>query len=177
MKRTFEQRECYVNCAEHLLNSQNVNIMFETETDRWTDDEWSAFFKQIKEFGFNTFNIWIPPTLVVPGEGRDKAVKSINRIVKRAHGEGLKFLAAIIVNTIGGEWYFACPNDKVDREKILEFWRYYAENLEDIDYLSIFPGDPGGCNRNDCNHVTYLELALELTNMIKSIIYGLMKMR
>ena len=46
--RSFEQRECYVNCAEHLLNGQNVNIMFEDAGQRWTDEEWRAFFRQLK---------------------------------------------------------------------------------------------------------------------------------
>ncbi len=167
MGRSFEQRECYVNCAEHLLNSQNVNIMFENAGQRWTDDEWRAFFKQLKVFGFTTFETWLPPTLAVPGERRDVAIKRINEMISLAHEEGLEFHVTICVNTIGGEWYFACPNDVSDRAKILEFWIYYAKYLKGVDYITIFSGDPGGCNRNGCDHNTFLELCLELIDLVK----------
>ena len=167
--RSFAQRECYVNCAEHLLNGQNVNIMFEDAGQRWTDEEWRAFFKQLKAFGYTTFMIWLPPTLAVPGKRRDFAIARINEVITFAHAEDLEFHAIVGVNIIGGEWYFACPNDPKDKAKILEFWEYYARNLKGVDYISIFSGDPGGCNRNGCNHVTFLELCLELIELIKGI--------
>ena len=167
MNREFKLRQCYVNCAEHLLNSQNVNIMYDDAPEIWSKDEWSAFFHELKAFGFTCFNLWIPPTLVVKGERRDRAVKILDSIGCSAHGEGLEFQVEMCANTIGGEWYFACPNDKADRERILEFWQYYTDNLKNVDYIKIGAGDPGGCNRNGCDHNTYLELALEIYKMIK----------
>jgi len=35
------------------------------------------------------------------------------------------------------------------------------------DIIGIFPGDPGGCNRNGCNHETFVDLALEITGVVK----------
>ncbi len=169
MKRSFEQRECYVNSAEHLLNAWNVNIMFENAGQRWCDEEWKAFFVQLKAFGFTTFKTWLPPTLAVPGERRDFAIQRLNKVIELAHEVGLEVHFTICANTIGGEWYFACPNDEKDKAKIIEFWDYYAHNLKNVDYITIGAGDPGGCNRNGCNHVTFLELSLELINRIKSI--------
>lgn len=169
MARTFERRECYVNCAEHLLNSQNVNVMFEHASHQWSRAEWKAFFHQISVFGFNLFSVWVPPTLVVAGPRRTYAIKTLNMMIACAHEENLEFQTLFSVNTFGGEWYFACPNDPVDKARIMEFWRYYAESLVDVDYMAIFPGDPGGCNRNDCDHTTFLALAAEIAKMIKEI--------
>ncbi|MBP3391200.1 MAG: hypothetical protein J6L76_00250 [Clostridia bacterium] len=167
MARTFERRECYVNCAEHLLNRENVNIMFEQASQQWSREEWKAFFRQIFAFGYTDFSVWIPPTLADPGTRRTNATKTINMMIECAHEEGLKFQAMLSVNTFGGEWYFACPNDPKDKARILECWRYYARSLKDVDYWGLFPGDPGGCNRNGCTHITFLELSLEICAIIK----------
>jgi hypothetical protein len=37
--------------------------------------------------------------------------------------------------------------------------------LAGTDIVGIFPGDPGGCNRHGCTHATFVELALELTDI------------
>jgi len=39
--------------------------------------------------------------------------------------------------------------------------------LAGTDIIGIFPGDPGGCNRNGCNHETFVDLSLELIDIIK----------
>lgn len=167
MTPAYTIRSCYVNCAEHLLNSRNVNILFENAPGHWTDEEWRDFFREIRAFGFNDFHIWIPPTLVVPGKARDRAADTLARLMKICREEGLTFHPMLCVNTIGGEWYFACPSLPSDRARILSFWRYYARALAGADYLEIFAGDPGGCNRNGCNHITYIELAAEIAALIK----------
>lgn len=167
MARTFARRECYVNCAEHLLNRENVNIMFDHASQQWSRGEWKAFFRQIRAFGYTVFSVWIPPTLADPGPKRTYATKTLNMMIECAHEEALEFQAMFSVNTFGGEWYFACPNDPQDKARILEFWHYYATSLKNVDYMAIFPGDPGGCNRNGCDHTTFLNLALEISGMIK----------
>lgn len=173
MNETYKLRTCYVNFAEHLQNSWNVNFMYNDAPGMWSDKEWSAFFKEIKAFGFTNFQFWIPPTLVKPGEDRANAIKPLNEVIRLCHGEGITVNPLITVNTIGAEWYFACPNDKEDRKRIFEFWEFYAENLKGVDIFTIFPGDPGGCNRNGCNHNTYLELSAELVKMLKEKIPGI----
>ena len=168
MKESYLLRTCYVNFAEHLQNTWNVNLLYEDAPGIWTDAEWTAFFTELKAFGFTNFQFWIPPTLCKVGEGREKAVKKLSEIIRICHTAGLTANPLIPINTIGAEWYFACPNDAEDRMKIFEFWSYFSEHLSGADIFTIFPGDPGGCNRNGCNHNTFIELAAELAHMLKS---------
>ena len=167
MNEYYKLRTCYVNFAEHLQNSWNVNFIYNDAPGVWNEKEWKSFFRQIKAFGFNNFQFWIPPTLVKVGEARTNAIEQFKMIIEYCHSENITANPLITINTIGAEWYFACPNDKEDKAKIMEFWTFYAENLKDADIFTIFPGDPGGCNRNGCNHNTYLELSAELAFMIK----------
>ncbi len=169
----YKLRTCYVNCAEHLLNSQNVNILFDDAGGKWTESQWLSFFKEIQAFGFNNFQIWIPPTLCAKGERRERSAKYLNKILDLCHKCGLTFNVLLAANTIGSKWYFACPNCEKERADILEFWRFWAENLSAADIYTIFPGDPGGCNRNGCNHITFIELAAEIANMLKSVRSGI----
>ena len=157
-----------MNFAEHLQNSWNVNFMYSYAPGTWTESDWTAFIREIKAFGFNNFQFWIPPTLCKVGSERDDAVSNLNLIINICHKEGIYANPLIAVNTIGAEWYFACPNDTEDRKKILEFWAFYAEKLNNPDIFTIFPGDPGGCNRNDCDHNTFIELAAEILEILKS---------
>ena len=165
-KPVFEHRTCYVNFAEHLQNSWNANLLYPNAPGVWPDADWRAFFVQLREFGYTNFQFWIAPTIVVPGKARDEAAASIRNIIEIAHAQGIKVNPAFTANTIGAGWYYACPNDAADRERILEFWDYYATNLKDADIYGIAPGDPGGCNRNGCDHVTFIELALEISELI-----------
>ena len=146
MEACYKLRTCYVNFAEHLQNLWNVNFMYADAPGTWTKDDWTAFISEIKAFGFNNFQIWIPPTLCKVGKDRDEAVKNLNLIIDICHKEGIYANPLIAVNTIGAEWYFACPNDPEDRKKIIQFWTFYAEKLNNPDIFTIFPGDPGGCN-------------------------------
>ena len=166
-KAAFKHRTCYVNFAEHLQNYWNVNFIYHNAPGKWSNDDWKSFFNQIKEFGYNNFQFWIPPTLYESGAIRDNAVNSICDLMKTAKEIGIKFNPLITVNTIGAQWHLACPNDPADRVKIIEFWDFYSKKLAGADIFTIFPGDPGGCNRNGCDHVTYIELCVELSRLIK----------
>lgn len=163
----YTLRTCYVNFAEHLQNAWNVNFIYQDAPGTWSEADWKAFFKEIRTFGYTNFQFWIPPTLVVPGKQRDAAAVQFQNIMKYCHAEGLTANPMLAVNTIGAEWYFACPNCKEDRARIMEFWQFYADRLRDADIFTIFPGDPGGCNRNGCDHNTFLTLAAELAHMLK----------
>lgn len=163
----FEMRTCYVNFAEHLQNAWNVNFLYEGAEGEWSKEDWRLFFRQIKAFGYTDFQCWIPPTLCKKGADRDRAAGSLAALLPLCHGEGLTFHVLMAANTIGVEWFFACPNLPRERHRILEFWSYYADLLRDADYFTVFPGDPGGCNRNGCDHTTFLRLAAEIAWMIK----------
>jgi hypothetical protein len=167
----FSHRACYVNFAEHLQNAWNPNMFFPGAPNSWTRGEWGRFLGYIKACGFSCFEYWVAPTLfdrpALQGGGiyADFAA-TLRMVTEEAHAVGLqtKYIAA--VNTIGPEWYFACPNDAADKALIRDLWRHWARELAGTDIVGIFPGDPGGCNRNGCTHETFVELALELTGVI-----------
>ncbi|MHB9132642.1 MAG: hypothetical protein ACYDBB_16355 [Armatimonadota bacterium] len=168
---TFSHRSCYVNFAEHLQNAWNPNMFFPGAPNIWTHEEWGRFLTYIKACGFSCFEYWVPPTLfdrpALDGDGiYANFADTLRMITEEAHARGVqtKYIAA--VNTIGPEWYFACPNATADKALILNLWRHWARELKGTDIVGIFPGDPGGCNRNGCTHETFVELALELTEVI-----------
>ena len=142
MKEIYTHRTCYVNFAEHLQNTWNVNLLYEDAPGIWTEAEWEAFFKELKAFGFTNFQFWIPPTLCKPGEQRNKAIRQLNMIIHKCHQAELTVNPFIAVNTIGAEWYFACPNDPEDRKRILEIWEFFADNLTEADIVLYFPEIP-----------------------------------
>jgi hypothetical protein len=168
----FSHRALYVNFAEHLQNAWNPNLYFPGAPNRWSTEDWRGFFCMLKAFGFTCFEYWVPPTLFHPdalaGAKRQADFAATMREVNAlAHDAGLQAKYICAVNTIGAEWFFACPNDPDQRRLILDLWRHWARELANADIVGIFPGDPGGCNRNGCTHETFLELALELCAVIK----------
>ncbi|MHB1461024.1 MAG: hypothetical protein ACYC1M_07085 [Armatimonadota bacterium] len=171
-KPFYTHRSCYVNFAEHLQNSWNVNMLYPQAPNRWGLEDWRQFLTMIKAFGYNCFEYWIPPTMfqeaALTGEGRyGMFADTMRRVTELAHELGLKTKAGAIPNCLGADWYFACPNDKADHERIMKLWSHWCQQLSGTDIITIFPGDPGGCNRNGCDHETFIELALNLTEVTR----------
>ncbi len=168
----FSHRACYVNFAEHLQNKWNPNLYYPDAPNQWSEADWRAFFRMLKAFGFNIFEYWLPPTLMDrPAlEGASVQVnfaRTMRRVTALAHEAGLRVKFIVAVNTIGPGWTFACPNAPAERKLVLDLWRHWLRELPETDIVGIFPGDPGGCNRNGCTHETYVELALELCGLIQ----------
>lgn len=169
----FQHRACYVNFAEHLQNTWNPNLYYPGAPNRWTLEEWRQYFVMLRAFGFTCFEYWLPPTLMdkpalLGGGIYAEFAATLCQITEIAHTVGLQAKYIATVNTIGPSWYFACPNDSTDKQLILDLWRHWAQALVGTDIIGIFPGDPGGCNRNGCTHAAYIELALELSGLIKA---------
>lgn len=170
----FSHRSCYVNFAEHLQNSWNVNMLYPQAPNRWEIEDWRRFLVMLKAFGYNCFEYWVPPTMyceaALSNEGQFKLfADTMRKVTELAHELGLKTKAGIIPNCIGAEWYFACPNDKMDNSRITRLWTHWCRQLSETDIVTIFPGDPGGCNRNGCDHSTFIDLALRLCDITKRI--------
>ncbi len=172
MMPCFTHRSCYVNFAEHLQNRWNPNLYYRNAPNQWSADDWERFLQMIKAFGFNILEYWVPPTLFNPSALRGEPVPTqfaatMRRVTDIAHRLGLKTKFIVTVNTIGAEWFFACPHIPEQKELILSLWRHWARELAGTDIVSIFPGDPGGCNRNCCTHETFVDLSLELCDLIR----------
>ena len=175
MNPCFRHRSCYVNFAEHVQNTWNYNP-FSPGPDapnQWSETNWWQFLVMLKAFGYTCFEYWAPPTFfAVPalaGDGIYGAfAASMRRATEIAHFIGLQTKCLAIVNCLGPDWYFACPHTPDDHELILKLWRHWIGELRGTDIFGIFPGDPGGCNRNGCTHETYVDLALEITGVVKA---------
>ena len=166
----FTHRSCYVNFGEHLQNAWNVNMFYPGAPNRWGGADWKRFLAMIAAFGFNCFEYWLPPTLYDPraldggGIYREFAA-DLRGVNDAAHALGLKMKMLCLPNTVGADWYFACPNLPDDKRLVLSVWRHWMRELAGTNIIGIFPGDPGGCNRNGCTHETFVDLALELTEI------------
>ncbi len=173
----FSHRACYVNCAEHLQNAWNPNLFYPGAPNIWGVADWRGFLGMLKAFGFTCFEYWLPPTLmhqrVLAGDPVAASYAATMRhVAETAHAVGLQTKVIVAVNTIGAEWFFACPNVPAERELILSLWRHWLRELRGTDIVGIFPGDPGGCNRNGCTHETFVELALTICSEVARLAPG-----
>lgn len=169
-KKQFSHRSYYVNFSSHLLNKWNVNLLFPHAPNRWSREDFSKFLDMVKAFGFTCFEYWLVPDMFCPealkNEGKFKFFSdTMKDVTELAHQKGLQIKYLAVPNCFGHEWYFACPNIASDKEQILKVWRHWSAILNQTDIVGIFPGDPGGCNRNGCDYDTFIDLALELTDI------------
>jgi len=169
----FSHRSCYVNFGEHLQNSWNVNMFYPGAPNRWTLDDWRRWLAMMKAFGFNVFEFWAPPTLfdqqsLAGGGIYGEFAGTMRSIIDVAHSVGIKTKFLASVNCFSPAWYHACPNVAEDKRLICDLWRHWTRELAGSDIVTIFPGDVGGCNRNGCTHETFVDLSLELTDIIKT---------
>lgn len=167
----FPVRIHYVNFAEHLQNIYSPNVLFESKINRWSLNDWERYIDMISAYRFNIFEFWLVPSLLgrVDEERCDKFVQTINHVVSYAKRRGISVHPLVTVNTISGkgDWFFACPNDPNEKKQIVDAWDFWTKSIQENSSWCIFPGDPGGCTRNGCTKETYIDLALELSTLIR----------
>jgi hypothetical protein len=168
----FPVRICYVNFAEHLQNAFNPNLLFDVPTNRWTLQEWDRFIDMLSGYRYNIFEFWLVPTLFSPeamkgGKIQAQFAETINHVIAYGKSRGVAVHPIQAVNTIGQNWYCACPNDPKDRALIVGLWDHWSKAMQGNEYIGFFPGDPGGCYRNGCTPETYVDLCLELSKVVR----------
>jgi hypothetical protein len=158
-----------MNFAEHLQNAYNPNVFFETEINRWSKADWERFIDMVSAARYNMFEFWIVPTLFGRSNEQQsgKFVKTINDVITYAQRRGVSVHPIVPVNMLGAEWFYACPNDPKEKKRIVDAWDFWTKSVQGNDSWGIFPGDPGGCTRNGCTKETYIDLALELSAIIR----------
>ncbi len=168
----FPVRVYYFNFAEHLQNAFGLNTAYDVPNGRWSRDDWRAFLEMLAAMRYTTFEFWLYPTLFSPealkapkGSVWDKVAAEMRWVIDEAHKLGIKVEMLQAVNTMGPEWHYHCPNLPAERREILAMWEYWAKRLSNADLIGVFPGDPGGCNRNGCTHETYIDLCLDIVKV------------
>lgn len=169
----FSHRSCYVNFAGHLLNAYNPNLIHPGLMYRWSDAEWSRFVDQIAAFGFNVFEFWLEPHFFCPagltGEaGRDLA-RQMRVVIEQGHRRGVSVKLLAALSTVGPDWHTHCPNDPAEWREVRGLWAEWLRRLDGLGMVGIFPGDPGGCSRNGCTAETFIDKALELTELVQRL--------
>ena len=167
----FPVRIHYVNFAEHLQNVYSPNVLFESKINRWSLCDWERYIDMISAYRFNIFEFWLAPSLLgrVDKERSGEFARTINHVVAYAKRRGVSVHPIVTVNTISGkgDWFFACPNDPNEKKQIVDAWDFWTKSIQENSSWGIFPGDPGGCTRNGCTKETYIDLALELSAVIR----------
>ena len=165
----FPVRIHYINNAEHLQNAYNANVFLETAINQWSRDDWERYIDMISFYRYNIFEFWLFPALLGRDDERkcDEFIKTINHVIAYAGRRGVSVHPIVAVNTLGGKWFYACPNDLEEKKQIIEAWDFWTKSIQGNDSWGIFPGDPGGCIRNGCTKETFVDLALELSAVIR----------
>ncbi len=168
----FSHRACYINHGEHLLNKWNANLIHPHESNQWTEDDWRKFFRMLKAFGYTNFQFWLMPTMFDLPSLRGGGIyewyaEAMRGAIRLAHAEGLEIQCLCSINVWGPKWYYACPNNPQERSNLLKLWKHWIKEFSEIDAVTLFPGDLGGCNLNGCNHETAVDLDLEIAGIVK----------
>jgi hypothetical protein len=166
------QRIYYNNFAAHLLNAYNPNMLYPDLPFRWTDAEWRNLIDMVHGFGFNTWQFWLVPRLFcregIHNDYGHAFIQQMKQAIDYAHVQGLEVDMLCSLATVGSDWHTLCPNVKEAWDELRFLWGAWMHILP-VDRVSIFPGDPGACSRNNCTAITFIDKALEIAHLIKSI--------
>lgn len=165
------RRIYYNNFAAHLLNAYNPNMLHTRLPNEWSDQDWRNLIDMITDFGYNVFEFWLVPRLFCrEGLKADfglNFIRQMNRIIERAHAQGLKVEMLCGLATVGSDWRTLCPNLPDEWHELRRLWDQWTRALPELDIVGIFPGDPGACSRNGCTAETYIDKSIEIAHLVK----------
>jgi len=163
----FPVRIYYQNFGEHLQNAYNANVLYDTELNRWTVADWQRLIDMLAAMRYNVFAFWLVPTLfdapaLAGGELQERFAATMRDVIRYAHSRGVLVEMLTIANVIGPDWRYCCPHIPEEKDTILRLWEHWTRVLDGLDIVGLFPGDPGGCNRNGCDFHTCVDLYREI---------------
>ncbi len=168
----FPLRICYLNFAQHLENAYNPNVLFDVPINRWQQSDWERWIDMVSAFRYNAFEFWLVPSLFSPealrgGKIQAEFAETMNQVIAYAKRRGVSVYPIHAVNCVGSEWHYHCPHTPGERDELIALWDHWSRTLEGYDYMGLFPGDPGGCLKNGCTAETFVDLSLELSQVIR----------
>ena len=166
-----QRRTCFVSFNEHMQNAFTPNMCWPELPNRWSDTDWFALIDMIADMGFNSFSFKIPHTLFCQEGLRDDAgpqfARQMQAVTEHAAGCGVGVKMRTALTTVGKDWHTHCPNIPEEWDECRMLWDEWTRRLPGLEVVGIFPGDPGGCSRNGCTAHTYIEKALEISEIVK----------
>lgn len=182
-------RAVYINDSAHQLNNYSPNLIYDVETYRWPIEKWRRYVDQMAFQRYNVLQIWLVPNMFSPdvlkGGGVHEYVRDTLRAVGRyakPRGITLSLISPINVAVKTGTrldslpipvykslpvYTYLSPNKPDEKELNLRLWDYWSKAVPEAGIWQLFPGDPGGCHEEKCGPETYVDLALEVTRVIK----------
>jgi len=183
----FTRRILYINDGPHQMNRYNPNLIYDVKTFRWSLAEWKRFIDQLAFFRYNILQIWLTPNMFSPkgveGGGAFDYFRDTMRAVAqyaRPRGITLNLLAAINATVGAGTrldtldmykglpvYCYLSPNKPEEKALLLRLWDYWTKAIPEVGIWTLFPGDVGGCMEQGCGPETYVDLALQVSEIIK----------
>jgi hypothetical protein len=182
----FTRRALYINDGPHQMNPYNPNLIYDVNTYRWSFDEWKRFIDQLAFFRYNILQIWLTPVMFSPqafeGGGAVRYFQETMRAVGQyaaPRGITLNLIAPINATVGAGTrldqgiykdlplYCYLSPNKPEEKALMLRLWDYWTKAIPEVGVWTLFPGDVGGCMESGCGPETYVDLALEVSDIVK----------
>ena len=182
----FTRRALYINDGPHQMNVYNPNLIYDVDTYRWSLNDWKRFIDQLAYFRYNILQIWLTPVMFSPqafeGGGAVRYFQETMRAVGQyaaPRGITLNLIAPINATVGAGTrldqgiykdlplYCYLSPNKPEEKALLLSLWDYWTKAIPEVGIWTLFPGDVGGCMETGCGPETYVDLALEVKNIIK----------
>ncbi len=180
-------RAIYINDSAHQANNYDPNLVYPVQTYRWSLDKWKRYIDQMAFFRYNVLQIWLVPQMFTPkalqgGGVYDYVRDTLRSVAEYARPRGIKLCltnginvavdAGTLLDTLPvykdmPVYRYLSPNKPDERELMLKLWDHWSKALPEVSIWQLFPGDPGGCHEQGCGPETYVDLALEITKIIK----------
>ena len=182
-------RAVYINDSAHQVNNYSPNLIFPVETFRWPMEKWRRYIDQLAFFRYNVLTIWIVPNMFSPevfngGEEFDYFRDTMRAVAQYAKPRGIKLSLLGCVNaavkagtrldTVPTPVYkdmplytYLNPSRPEEKQLLLRLWDHWSKAIPEVGIWELFPGDPGGSHEVESGPETYVDLALEITQVIK----------
>ncbi len=137
----------------------------------WLHADWMSFIDMIKDFGFNVYEFWLVPRLFcrsgLDSDFGKRFTSQMQDIIDYAADQGMATKMFCSLATVGADWRTYCPNVTDEWDECLFLWDQWTKRLHRLGMIGIFPGDPGACSRNGCTPETFIDKAVEVSDIIK----------
>jgi hypothetical protein len=180
-------RAVYINDSAHQINNYSPNLIHPVATFRWSKGDWERYLDELAFFRYNVLMIWIVPQMFAPaalhGGGQFDYFRDTMRDVAhyaQPRGIRLSLLNGVNVSVKAGtrmdtiprfsrlpEYTYLNPLKPDEHKLMLSLWDYWSKAIPEVDIWELFPGDPGGCHEEGCGPETYVDIGIELSQIIK----------
>jgi hypothetical protein len=182
-------RAVFINDSAHQANNYDPNLIYPVATNRWSLDKWKRYIDQLAFFRYNVLQIWLVPQMFTPkalegGGVYDYVRDTLNAVARYAKPRGIEICminginvavdSGTLLNTLSPNGYkdtpiyrYLSPNKPAEKQLMFALWDHWSKALSEVDMWGLFPGDPGGCAEEGCGPETYVDLSIQISQIIR----------